>query len=352
MLKYFFLLVITVALNSAAFCQKADTTILYFKFFDGYQATVTSLDEADFFRLVIPPDSGDNRYNIKEYYKNGKIKFIGKTYAGPNTFSPTGGIIKFDGDCVSYYQSGRKMSITHYSGGFKDGLEYIFYPSGKLCYTFKYNNDNKIKNIGLKWEFYDKDGNMICENGNGKWVEYERDNITIRFEGSVKQGKMDGEWQGRLTNPDTVRYVYKYNNGNIVSSTGYDRKGNAYPFQEEIQKAHYKSSGLTFIEVLRSHIKIPRDTSGRKMSMDTLHISFVIEKDGHLSGYKILGGVNQQLRDAVFAGLDKINGWTPQKVFGVPFRTELTFPLSEISGFSGNYYVKNVEWKERVLKDN
>jgi len=137
-----------------------------------------------------------------------------------------------------------------------------------------------------------------------------------------------------------------------MSSTAYDRSGNAYSFQDEIEKAHYKKSGLTFIEVLRNHIKLPRDTNGRKMSMDTLHVSFIVEKDGQLSSYKILGEVSQPLKDAVFAGLDKISGWTPQKVFGIPYRTEITFPLSEISGFSGNYYVKHVDWKERIVKDN
>ncbi|MGZ3752358.1 MAG: hypothetical protein ACXVB0_09380 [Mucilaginibacter sp.] len=352
MLKFFFTFFLAIFLTSSAFCQKADTTVLYFKFFDGIAANVTSLDEADYFRLVLPPDSGDNRHNVKEYYKNGKIKLIGKVYEGPNTFSPTSGLIKFDDDCISYYPSGKKMSVAHYSGGFKDGLEYIYYPSGKIYCNLKYSISDKIKNNGLKWECYDKEGNVLSQNGNGKWIEYENDYATVRLEGFVKQGNMDGEWQGKLTTPDTIRYVYKYDNGILVSSTGYDHKGNAYPFKEEVQRAHYKGSGLTFIELLRNRIKLPRDSAGKKMSMDTLHVSFVVEKDGHLSDYKVLGKVNQQLKDAIFAGLEKVNGWTPQKLFGVPFRTEITFPLSEISGFRGNAYVKNVEWKERLVKDN
>jgi len=190
MLKYFFSLILCFSIVESAFCQKADTTILYFKFFDGYPATVTSLDEADYFRLVIPPESGDNRYNIKEYYKNGKIKFIGKTYAGPNAFNPTSGILKYDGDCVAYYPSGKKMSVSHYSGGFKDGLEYMFYPSGRIYCTLKYDPSKVLKNVGMKWECYDKDGNEICQDGNGKWIVYEADYTTIKEEGPVKQGNM------------------------------------------------------------------------------------------------------------------------------------------------------------------
>jgi hypothetical protein len=262
------------------------------------------------------------------------------------------GIQKYDGDCVEFYPSGKKMSNSHYAGGFKDGLEYLFYPSGKPYYTLKYSASDKIKNTGLKWECYDKDGNEICKDGNGKWIVYDSDYITVKLEGFVKRGNNDGEWREKITNPDTIQLMYKYNNGVIVSSTGYDSKGNAYPFQAEIEKAHYKSRGLTFIEVLRSHIKLPRDANGKKMSMDTMHVSFVVEKDGHLSNYKVLGEVDQQLKDAIFAGLDQINGWTPQKRFGIPHRTEIIFPLNEVSGFSGNYYVKNVAWQERIIKDD
>ncbi|MGZ3763648.1 MAG: hypothetical protein ACXVA2_03245 [Mucilaginibacter sp.] len=56
MLKFIFTFFLAIFLTSSAFCQKADTTVLYFKFFDGIAANVTSLDEADYFRLVLPPD--------------------------------------------------------------------------------------------------------------------------------------------------------------------------------------------------------------------------------------------------------------------------------------------------------
>ena len=109
MFKPLFCLVIFLgAIARTAMAENADTTILYFKVTDGVTASVRSMDEADFFRLVLPPGSGDNRHNIQEFYKDGKIKLIGKTYEGANAFNATSGVIMFDGECVSYYPTGRK----------------------------------------------------------------------------------------------------------------------------------------------------------------------------------------------------------------------------------------------------
>ncbi|MBS1531752.1 MAG: hypothetical protein JSU01_15705 [Bacteroidetes bacterium] len=352
MLKYLLSIVAALSIASYACAKGADTTILYFKVINGVTASVTSLDEADFFRLVLPPDSGDKRYNIQEFYKNGKVKLVAKAAAGPNALRPTSGVVMFDGDCIAYYPNGKKSSIIHYQEGRKDGLEYVFYPTGRVYCCIKHYWKTRTMIDDKYWECYDTTGNQISTEGNGRMIVYDNNYHHVKMEGPILNGYMDGEWHGVVFFPDTIKYICQYKKGVLSSSIGYDRKGNSYPFQDEIEKAHYKSRGLTFIEVLRSHIKLPRDANGKKMSMDTMHVSFVVEKDGHLSNYQVLGEVDQQLKDAIFAGLDKMIGWTPQKIFGIPYRTEIIFPLNETSGFSGNYYNKSVMWQEKVLKDN
>jgi hypothetical protein len=355
MFKYFFALIICFSVSDSAFCQKADTTILYYKFFDGFPATVTSLDEADFFRLVIPPDSGDNRYNIKEYYKNGKIKFVGKAYTGPAALNPTSGIVQFDGDCVSYYPNGKRSSITHYQKGRKEGLEYLFYPTGKVYSTIKHFwTSRSINNEDLYWECYDTTGNMICKEGLGKMILYDRDYKHVKLEGSVVNGYMDGEWHGVAVVPDTIKYICQYKKGSLVSSVGYDRKGNTYPFKKEFEKADYRSGPLVFLDRLRNHIKLPKDASGNKMTIDTMHVSFIVERDGKLSEFGISGDVDSKLKDVIFSALEKSNEWTPSKVYGIPFRTMIVLPLGEISGWNNGKvatYQKSIWYKERILKD-
>jgi hypothetical protein len=88
------------------------------------------------------------------------------------------------------------------------------------------------------------------------------------------------------------------------------------------------------------------------MSIDTVHISFVIEKDGHLDEFNVMGNVAPQLKDAIFAGLAKCHDWNPERIFGVPFRTQIILPLKEISGYTSNSYRKEVFYQEKILKDN
>ncbi len=88
-----------------------------------------SLYEADYYRLILPPDSGDNRYNIKEYYKGGKLKLVGKTDSGASFRDRTSATATYDGECISYFPNGVKSSVAYYKNGNKDGFEYTFYPN-------------------------------------------------------------------------------------------------------------------------------------------------------------------------------------------------------------------------------
>ncbi len=345
------------AIARTAMAENADTTILYFKVTDGVTASVRSMDEADFFRLVLPPDSGDNRHNIQEFYKDGKIKLIGKTYEGANAFNATSGVIMFDGECVSYYPTGKKMSITHYKHGFKDGLEYLFYPSGKVYCGIKHRVINQLGNTQVtNWECYDKDGNEICIAGNGKWIVYDKSYTTVNMEGQVTDGYMDGEWRGIVYFPDTIKFAYRYKKGKLVSSEGFDKNGNPYPFQNEFERATYKSGPLVFLEILRNRVKLPRDINGKKMLIDTMHVSFVVERDGKLSQFGVSEDVNSQLKEAVFSALEKSNEWIPTKIYGIPYRTKIILPLSEISGWNTKYkgwesYRREIWYKESIIKD-
>jgi len=352
MLKSLLTIVIAISIANTAIGKNADTTILYFKVIGGTTASVRSLEEADFFRLVLPPDSGDNRYNIKEFYKNGKVKLIGKHYA--RGFNPTSGVVTFDGDCVSFYPNGKKSSVAHYKDGDKVGLEYLFYPDGKIycCRKHQWTN-SALKRPYLHWECYDASGNMICKEGAGKWIEYDNDFKNIIFEGPVLDGLKNGEWRGST---DTIKYTYQFKKGFIISSVGYDKKGNAHPFNNEFEQATYRSGPLVFLERLRNRIKLPKDASGRKISIDTMHVSFVVERDGKLSQFEISGMVNPEVKTVVFAALEKSNEWIPSKIYGMPFRTKVVLPLIEVSGWNTEYrgfesYQKEIWYKETILKD-
>jgi len=350
MFKPLFFVFVGLLMACGALAKKADTSIVFLRSAGGYNIKVMSMDQANYYRLILPPDSDDNRYNVKEFYKDGKIKLIGKISASSSPVDRTSAFVTYDGECISYFPSGIKYSVSYYKNGNKDGFEYFFYPNGKPYCTIKYLQE---KSLTYYWDWYDADGNQLCKNGNGKWVTYFDDYKTSKLHGQVSGGEMDGDWHFITFRPDTIKYTSKYKKGFLISSVGYDKHGNAFPFQKEQERASYKTNAITFLEVLRSRIKIPKDTNGNKLSVDTAHISFIIEKDGHLDGFSILGDVDPKLKEAVFAGLEKCRGWNPERYFGVPFRTQIVFPLSEIHGYiPDGRYRKELMYKERILREN
>src|SRR5258708_163582 len=134
MLKYILFTAIGVILMNAAICQQKDTTITYIiADRDGGLHKVNTLDEADFYRVITAPDAGDTRVNVKEFYKDGKLKFTGKYYSE----YPSTGSAVMSGDCTSYFPNGKKQSFTQCNNGIKDGNEELYYPDGTIYCRMK-----------------------------------------------------------------------------------------------------------------------------------------------------------------------------------------------------------------------
>jgi antitoxin component YwqK of YwqJK toxin-antitoxin module len=357
MIKYLLLFILFNGLALGVSAAPVDTAVV---FFNHSGQTVRTLDSADYYMLILPPTPPDDHYNIQEFYKNGQVKLIGKGDAKENSMRT--GMVRLDGNCTTYYPDGNKSAVIKYVGGYKDGPEYLYYPSGAELSLIKHQTaGTHIYDETFYWDCYDDKGNLICKGGNGMWVNYDDSGKYIHVQGQVKNGYMEGDWSGKIFVPDTIKYTYHYKRSVIQSSVGYDKNGKSYPFGSEYELAKYGGGWLTFIERLRNRIKLPKDTNGLKMSIDTVHISFTVEKDGKLSQFGISGNIALRLKEAVFDALAKSNEWIPSKIYGVPFRTQVILPLSEISGYKDNYvgrqyrgstYQKEIWYKEKIIKDN
>jgi antitoxin component YwqK of YwqJK toxin-antitoxin module len=352
MIKYLLLFFLFSVLVFGAAAVPIDTAVM---FFNRSGQTVRTLDSAAYYMLILPPTPDDARYNIQEFYRNGKIKLIGKSDAHENSMRT--GIVRFEGECTTYYPNGNKSATIYYKMGYKDGQEYLYYPNGNVLSVIKHvQGSSAIFDKNFFWDCYDDKGNTICKEGNGRWITYDDSCKYIQYGGPVKNGLMEGTWTGKIFQPDTINYTFVFKNSRVQSSTGYDKNGKAYPFTNEYERATYRSGPLVFLERLRNRIKMPKDTDGEKISIDTMHVSFVVERDGKLSQFEISGTVAPQVKAAVFAALEKSNEWIPSKVYGVPFRTRVILPLSEISGWNTKYkgwesYHKEIQYSEMILKD-
>jgi hypothetical protein len=335
MFKYFFILILLFLTATTAFCQKSDTAILYYSYQLGKVQRVASLAEADYFRLILPPDPGDNeRRNVKEYYKDGHIKMITKLTSD----FLVSDYEHFNGDYVTYYPNGKRLSTAQYSEGNLTGLEYRFYPNGRIYCTIKHE---AMGRRALYWECFDTLGNQICTAGTGRFIDHieNKGYPDIIFEGPVVKGYANGEWNGKTTTMFSFKFNVHYKNGRLISADGYDKLGNKYPFKQDMEGAAYKKTVMEFVEDLNENIKLPRDANGNRISLDAYHLRFIVEKDGQISHPDIVETRDTLLTDAIAAGIRKCYAWTPTRVFGIPVRTEVIVQLKTVNRHQPVYKV-------------
>jgi hypothetical protein len=157
----FALLFLTIA--TACLAQKKQN--VYFLKNDGRY--VDTKDSADIVRIVSEPDAGTELFNVLEFYKNGRRKFIAKS----STIDPP----RFDGVMVSSYEDGSRKAVNNYNHGVLTGDQYEFYKNSKPQIVKKYTG--KRNELGFA-EFtltaaYDSLGNTLVSDGSGYYKGYD-----------------------------------------------------------------------------------------------------------------------------------------------------------------------------------
>ncbi|HZW69218.1 MAG TPA: hypothetical protein VFF57_00025 [Hanamia sp.] len=351
MVKSLLLLITCAFFITTAQGNSVDTSIIYFKFdLKGYHR-VSTLDEADFFRLILPTEA-DGRVNLKEYYKNGKLKLVGKYVIHVNTT-----LFRYEipltGDIIGYSPNGKRQYITTYNDTKSEGVKYLYYPNGTIYNCMKYSYPDRVYNEynekKLYWECYDSSGAQICREGNGQWLEYDGDFKSIVSSGPVKKGYMEGEWHCQSQDADSIKYICRYKKGVLVSGIGYDKQAIAYPFKQKTEWANYGGGPATFIEVFKRHLTLPKGPDGKKMLIDTVHVSFIIEKDGRVTGFKTLEGASPEFKGALSEALAKCHDWKPARLYGIPVRSEIILPLNILQGLAGDANHQNFYFQTRII---
>ncbi|MBS1502667.1 MAG: TonB family protein [Bacteroidetes bacterium] len=272
-------------------------------------------DSADYIRVIQPDTTEQFLYTVSDFYLTGKPKTIGKSLTpGPG--------LKRQGMFIEYFKNGHRKSIENYENGKQAGDMVFYYPNGKPYYTAIYDTSKKQVLVN---QVTDTAGNVMAENGKGRWLTYDDDFKRVTGEGPIVDGLKEGEWHGNAN--DSVKYICLYSKGTSVSGKSYERSGTEHTFTKDIINAEFNGGEKAFSSFLGRNIHYPAaareyDVQGR------VFVSFIVEKDGRLTHFKILRGISYGCDEEVIRVLRLSPPWIPGYRYGVPASCQYTQPVT------------------------
>ena len=282
---------------------------------------VDMIDSASYVRIVQEPDSGSNLYNLFEYYKDQKIKRIGKL----NAFDP----LELEGTVINYYKNGKRSSIENYKKNIKIGQFFSFHENGNLFEEIEYleNVDQIPKKDFINYKMIqiaDSLGHQFLDdNGSGTFSLTKPNGDTES--GAYLKGLKNGLWKSFDAK---VREQYEdlYENGKFIHGKTIQGNGEILTYQM-LDKAPEFNGGLqAYGKFLEKNLNYPINSRDNGIQ-GRVYISFVIEKDGTPTDFKVAKGIATDLNNESLRVLKLSPKWIPGIQRGKSVRMSYLMPI-------------------------
>jgi len=206
----------------------------------------------------------------------------------------------------NYYLSGELQMIgTYKSKKYKErqGLFKYYYKNGKLKSEGTYENDKR----------------------NGNWTSWEQTG-GIHKKGKYVKGEFNGiiNWyyEGYLCS------VEKYQSGEMIKYTFYDKEGNKLPENIEYeQKPEYPGGIDNLLHYIKESVKYPIEAKSHNIEGKVL-VEFVINRQGKIINVKAKNEVNKLLENEAIRVIQNMQNWKPGKQRNIPVNVKYTIPVS------------------------
>ena len=330
MIKNLLILVVGLIGFQAANAQR-DTTIYYFK---NSGKTVPVKDSADYYRVILPPDTNTQSglFRVYDYYSNGKTKMTG-------TSTNVSVILMLDGVSKYYYLNGRLKMTSLFTRGLPVDSLVFYYPNGKLYAILKledmgfgnyydYYRDyfpieiyhNKIRFKELR----DSLGKLLAADGNGRVLLYDSDFNKILMQGDLKSNKKEGDWIGPIA--DSGKFVCTYHNDELKSGVSYLNSGNHYNFKKIYVQPVFSDGIDVFNLFIKKNLQYPESARAKNVS-GAVDVEFYVETNGTLSDITVTRSLEKNCDDEAVRVISMSPLWIPAYRFGVPVRTLYRMPV-------------------------
>lgn len=305
-------------LSAFCFAQKHND---YFLKNNGEQ--VDNIDSADFIRIVSEPDSSSKLFNVLELFKSKKRKLIGKS----SRIDPP----SYEGQVITYFENGHKESISNYVNGLISGLQYQYYPNGKLYIVNEFPVRGKrkmeIPYTPLVMECYDSIGTKLISEGNGYFIGYDEEFKNIEWKGKITNGERDSTWTGSNLIAK-VSFIENYNNGKLLNGYETDlQEGVSVSYTNPMEIPPQCRGGIrTFYKYIYENLKYPK-TAIENKTFGKLLITFIVERDGSITNAVVLRGVGDGIDEEGLRIIKNSPKWFPGFQNGHAVRTSFTIPI-------------------------
>ncbi|HEY3406010.1 MAG TPA: TonB family protein [Ohtaekwangia sp.] len=234
------------------------------------------------------------------------------------------------GEFLTFYENGIPMTKTTFFDGRRIGYFMSWYSTGKPHSVTQFHkdaghfspwpdNDFKIVN------YWDSKGKKIVDNGEGFCDCYFRDD-NFHEKGKVKGGLRDSLWTGY--SGDVLLFNEHYTQGALVRGERFykDHKQEYFSFDT---KAEYRSGPTGMYAFINRNLKYPSNT-GKPNVQGSVFVQFVVERDGTLTEFQVVQGVDPALDNEALRVLKMMPPWTPALQRGEAVRTKFIVPVKFI----------------------
>lgn len=276
------------------------------------------VDSADYIRIIKPNEKGSQLYLVEESYVNGEKKSIG--------YSKWPREVVYDGEFKSFFQNGKLKQLKRFAQGKITDSVFSYYPNGKL-YSVEAKNQKFVSPILDIITLKDSTGLELVTNGNGTAILYDDDFKNITGKGSIKNGRYEGEWIGKIIGLDTLTYKEIYADGIMVAGESTDGKGNVYHYTTSEVKPVYKGGQIAFYRQIMFQMRYPRHLASKKIQ-GTVQVNFTVLANGQISNAHAVGCAHPDLAAEAVKVIKTAVKWDPGVYKGRNVNVNYSMPLA------------------------
>lgn len=279
--------------------------------------TTSNENNFEYIKEIEDYDSRKKEYNVKIYYKSGKIYLIGTTTEKDR--------VKLEGKCLYYFESGKKKRVANYLDNRLSGKQFYYHENGvfKSETEVEISKDKKTSSTKIL-NYFDENNVQKVINGEGEYIEEEGDNKLIS-KGLIKNFTKEGTWIGEMKDKK-ARFTEQYKNGKLEVGHSIDSLNNKYTYTEIDERAHPKKGIKDFYSYVQNCGIIPKNIEGGIYGQILLTLE--VTETGKLENITAYADDKFGVTANAIQLITLYENWIPGKHRGITVKTHFTLPIT------------------------